>query len=178
MPVLRGASFARALNSGADPVEISTDRAPVYPAGGRSARPGRAAPPRAVCKQHRGSRSQPVDGRATADTRHEGSPIAAHGRRGTHVRAEPAPRTLRNHHRRSGPRPRPSHLHRARTLPLTATMSAAIATPPPESINATPPPGLLSETMLASEQVSELAVKRQLGRKGCGGTFPNRPPAI
>ena len=95
------AFFTRALRLGPAPVEVVTDRAPVYPATGRRADADRAARHRAVREQRRRSRPRPAQSQAAAHARTQIDPFVAYCRDRTRVRAEPAPQPLRDHHRRA-----------------------------------------------------------------------------
>jgi transposase-like protein len=97
------AFFARALKSAPAPVEVTTDRAPVYPRALDELVPGA----RHVVGQYANNRVEsdlrsPQSETAT-DARPEDDQIPGHDRRRSRVRAEPTPRTVRTPRRR--PRP-------------------------------------------------------------------------
>jgi anti-sigma regulatory factor (Ser/Thr protein kinase) len=112
------ALFCRALRSGPGPVEVTTDRAPVYPRHRRRAAQG-AACPRPVCEQHRGSRSRPAQSQAAADARD------ARHRGRARLPTEPAPQPLRTNRRPA--RTQSKSLARSPSSPTTSDRSSQAA---------------------------------------------------
>jgi transposase, IS6 family len=93
------AFFARALRSGPGPVEVTTNRAPVYPRVLDELVPG--ARPGAVREQPGGVRPCLPQSEASADAWHVHDQISVHDRGRARVRAERSPRPPRTHRRRA-----------------------------------------------------------------------------
>jgi IS6 family transposase len=91
------AFFTRAMRIAPAPVEVTTDRAPVYPRVLDEIVPA---------------------GRHVLDARAEDRQVTARDRSGARVRAEPAPWPLRTDYRRARPRSRPALVQHARAVPL------------------------------------------------------------
>jgi DDE domain len=97
------ALFTRALTCGPAPVEVTTDRAPLYPRVIDDLVPAA----RHVLEQHTNNRSlirsRPGEGTVASDAWRQDHPIIADDRGRACLRAEPAPRALRAVRRRSRP---------------------------------------------------------------------------
>jgi IS6 family transposase len=133
------AFLARARRYGSASVEITTDRAPVYPRVVDEV-PGGSTRHRAVRHQPDRSRSRPAQSPAAADARTQAAGLGAHDRGRPFVHPEPAPRPLRDHRRSTSPRPRPrprprrvrrtrrDHLSRRTRSPRQTSHTSAPAT--------------------------------------------------
>lgn len=97
------AFFARALESGRSPVEVTTDRAPVCPRVIDEFAPAAQH----VLEQYANNTVEADHGRlkarAAADAWIEDDPLNGHSRDRARVRAKPPPRALRDYRRRAGP---------------------------------------------------------------------------
>jgi transposase-like protein len=123
------AFFVRAKRFGPVPVEVVTDRAPVYPRLLDELAPGRAACHRAIREQRDRIRPRPAQGPATTNARSQTPGLRAHHHRWAGVHAEPASRPLRNHRRSTGARSGPRRVQRARYDPLTSSELPASPVP-------------------------------------------------
>jgi transposase-like protein len=112
--------FTQAMRTGTVPVEVTTDRAPVYPRVLDELIPLGAAHRRAVREQPGRGRPRTAESPAPADARTEAPPLSADPRGRSRLRAEPAPRPLRHRHRRPQPAPAPRHIRRSRDHYLTS----------------------------------------------------------
>jgi transposase-like protein len=88
------AFFTRAMRFGPAPIEVPTDRAPVYPARHRHARTDRPARARAVRQQHHRGRSRPTQSKTETDARPQTNELGPNDRGRPRLRA---PRPLRTH---------------------------------------------------------------------------------
>jgi IS6 family transposase len=130
------ASFTRALKTGPAPLEITTDRAPVYPRVIDELVPAA----RHICERHASNRVEADHGRLKARLR------PRRGMETTHpLRSQPGARSCRTSAAATTKSPPtcPSTIvcmsrHRARALPLTAAINAPAAALSP-SINAAAP---------------------------------------
>ena len=107
--------FARALRAGTIPVEVTTDRAPVYPRVLDELVPSSIARRCAVCEQPGRGGSRSAEGAIEADARAEAAPVSAIPGRRSCLHPEPAPRPLRDRHRRPCPPPAPDRLSQPRS---------------------------------------------------------------
>ena len=120
--------FTRALRVGASPVEVTTDRAPIYPPIVEELEP----PARHVTEQYANNRVETDHGRlksrAASDARAEAAVVRADCLGRTRLRAESAPRPLRAHRRHRRARSGPRRVRRTRARPLTeATASTRLS---------------------------------------------------
>ena len=90
------AFFAHALHAGPAPVEVTTDRAPVYPRVIDELAPAARHVARAVREQPRRSRSRPAQGAAAANARAEDDPLTTNDHSRARVRPKPTSRPLRD----------------------------------------------------------------------------------
>ena len=115
------ALFARALTYGPAPVEVTTDRAPVYP----RVIAEHASRARHVLEQYANNVVEADHGRLKARLRPMRGPTTIRAARtiaaGHAFVQNPAPRPLRDHRRTASPRPSPRRVRRAHTPPLTAS---------------------------------------------------------
>src|SRR5260221_7586833 len=102
----------RALRAGTIPVEVTTDRARVYPRVLDDLIPSALADRRAVREQPDRGRPRAAESPAPADARPEASPLRSDPRRRTCLCAEPPTRALRRRHRHPEPTPVPHRLRR------------------------------------------------------------------
>jgi hypothetical protein len=130
--------FNRALTCGPSPVEVTTDRAPVYPRVIDDLVPAA----RQVLERHANNTVEADHSRLKArlrPMRTEDDPLTAHDRGRARLRAKPAPPPLRTDRRRARPRSGPGGVHRPRAIPMAVTIGSAGLQRCPRPINATPP---------------------------------------
>src|SRR5260221_7073088 len=104
--------FARALRAGTIPVEVTTDRAPVYPRVLDDLIPSALAHRRAVREQPDRGRPRAAESPAPADARPEASPLRSDPHRRTCLCAPTRPLRLRRRH--PEPTPGPHRIRRTR----------------------------------------------------------------
>ena len=109
--------FTRALRADTVPVEVTTDRAPVYPRPLMSWLPRRCTPVVST-RTTRSRLTRAAEGPAAADARTQAPPLRADPRRRTCLRAEPPPRPLRHRYRSSQPPSAPRGIRRPRARHL------------------------------------------------------------
>jgi IS6 family transposase len=97
------AFFTRALTFSPAPVEVTTDRAPVYPRVIDELVPAALHVLEQYCNNCVEADHGRAQGKAAADARAEDNQLAAHDRGRPRVRTEPAPRSLRKHRRPTHP---------------------------------------------------------------------------
>jgi transposase-like protein len=97
------AFFTRALTFSPAPVEVTTDRAPVYPRVIDELVPAALHALEQYCNNCVEADHGRAQGKAAADARAEDNQLAAHDRGRPRVRTEPAPRSLRKHRRPTHP---------------------------------------------------------------------------